>query len=105
MCGNASQPAIPQLPGQVLIASVTASGLSPNTQRYKSINNNAGRSPKPMRRSALPVKVALSCSVRNFSQTRSAMQHLRIELSENYHLDHQTVKISPKVSGTQAVCL
>ena len=50
MCGSAFQPARPQLPGHVLIASVTASGLSPKTQRYRSINNNAGSySPFDMR--------------------------------------------------------
>src|SRR5215831_7699656 len=74
--GRAFHPASPQLPGQVLIASTTGSGLSPNTHRYRSISNSAGRSPKPMGRGGLLTNVALSCSVRNFSQTRSAMSYL-----------------------------
>src|SRR5262249_20958021 len=76
MYGRAFHPASPQLPGQVLIASTTGSGLSPNTHRYRSISNNAGRSPKPMGRGGLLTNVALSCSVKNFYHTRSAMSYL-----------------------------
>src|SRR5262249_7751412 len=78
--GRAFHPASPQLPGQVLIASTTGSGLSPNTHRYRSISNSAGRSPKPMGRGGLLINVALSCSVKNFSQTRSAMSYLPSKL-------------------------
>src|SRR5262245_24465844 len=81
MYGRAFHPASPQLPGQVLIASTTGSGLSPNNHRYRSISNSAGRSPKPMGRGGLLTNVALSCSVKNFSQTRSAIVNLPSELT------------------------
>src|SRR5438128_2616754 len=100
MYGSAFQPASPQLPGQVLIASTTASGLSPNTHRYKSISNNAGLSPKPTRRSALPINVALSCSVKKRSQTRSAMSYLRLfSYRGSYHRNCSTVKTIAKEGG------
>src|SRR5438094_4661777 len=73
MYGSAFQPAMPQLPGQVLIASSSGSGLSPKTQRYKSISNKAGFWPKPIFFGSLCCNDPLSCSVKKRSQTRSAM--------------------------------
>src|SRR2546426_320388 len=40
--GKAFQPARPQFPGHALIASRIGSGLSPKTQRYRSMRRSAG---------------------------------------------------------------
>jgi large subunit ribosomal protein L5 len=46
--------------------------LSPKTHRYRSINSNAGRSPKPIGRGGLLIRVALSCSVKDRYQKEVA---------------------------------
>src|SRR4030095_5951704 len=74
--GNACHPASPQLLGQVLIASNSGSGLSPNTHRYRSMRSKAGRSPKPISRCRLMARCARSCSVRKLSHTRAGIECL-----------------------------
>src|ERR1700739_3973976 len=74
MYSRAIQACSPQEVRQSLTDSRIGSGRSPQNAQLTSIISNAGRLPNPARAPKPPAaNTALSCSVRNFSQIRSAI--------------------------------